>query len=95
MIEHNLLLQYWLQPFLSICGRECLIVGDGLAQLEDAGIIQPAVFELGGQAFVKLDRKALEVADPSCFADVIDFLLRCYYVFGVDFPPPQTGLWPS
>jgi len=37
---------------------------------------------------VKLDRKAVPIDDSSCFSDVVEFLLKCYYVFGVEFPYP-------
>lgn len=65
-----------------------MTVDDAVASLQENNVIQPALFFLDGQPFVKLDRKAIALDEPSCFADLIDFLLKCYYVFGVEYPYP-------
>jgi len=41
--------------------KDCLTVDDAISKLQLDNIIQPVIFELGGQYFVKLDRKAVPI----------------------------------
>jgi hypothetical protein len=47
---------------------------------------QPLIFKVHEKLFVKADNTAICVVDASCFADVVEFLFMCFYVFNVQYP---------
>lgn len=47
---------------------------------------QPALFRCQGRLWIKADQSAIEITSASCFADAVEFLVACYYVFNVEYP---------
>ena len=47
---------------------------------------QPLIFRPQEKLFVKADNTAMCIVDASCFADVVEFLFMCFYVFNVQYP---------
>lgn len=50
------------------------------------GIRQPTLFCCNDEYYIKLDKKPLHINEPSCFADCIDLLLKCFFIFGLQYP---------
>jgi hypothetical protein len=63
-----------------------MTVNEAVQHLTDAGVRQPVLFRINEQYFVKLDKVAMPLTDPSCFADCVDFLVHVFFVFNVDYP---------
>lgn len=60
---------------------------EAIDTITSAEIRQPSLFSCNaGEYFVKLDKKAVRVNEPSCFADCIDLLVKCFFVFSVEYP---------
>ena len=84
-------------PFINVCNRLCLkscydllqgmTVDETVRHLSTSGVLQPVLFRLGDQYYVKLDNTALSIVEPSCFIDCIDFLVEVFFVFHVQYPP--------
>lgn len=43
------------------------------------------LFRLEDKLWLKLDNKAAEVSTASCFADAVELLLACFFVFNVEY----------
>lgn len=48
--------------------------------------LQPMILRIDGQYYIKADNKAIPVYEPSCFVEVVDFLMYVFYVFNVQYP---------
>ena len=48
--------------------------------------IQPMLFKLQDQYFVKVDNTAILIPEVSCFAEAAEFLFMCFFVFSVNYP---------
>lgn len=48
--------------------------------------VQPLLFRIRDQYFVKADSMAIAIPDISCFAEAVEFLFMCFYVFSVSYP---------
>ena len=57
-----------------------------MEDLQSRGVLQPMLFKCEGRYFVKLDAVAMQAADASCFADCIELLFACFWVFNVEYP---------
>lgn len=58
-----------------------------LSTLEEKNILQPILFRVHSQYFVKADATAINISDCSCFSEAAEFLFMCFFVFGVEYPP--------
>lgn len=63
-----------------------MTIDERLSKLSEEGIMQPMLIRCGEQVFIKLDHKAILISDPSCFADCVEFLVKCYFVFRTKYP---------
>ncbi|XP_065649021.1 uncharacterized protein LOC136078100 [Hydra vulgaris] len=80
--------------------EEQMSVPEAVASLQKnvwAGIdnLPPLLFRLNKIYYIKLDARAIEVRDTTCFCDAVEFLLKCFYVFNLSYPheiKPVYGL---
>jgi len=49
------------------------------------GTTQPVLFRIQSEYWVKVDSSAIQLTDASCFADIVELLLACYFVFNVAY----------
>jgi hypothetical protein len=59
---------------------------EAVKQLTDRGIVQPVLLRLQNRYFVKTDHTAIPIFSAACFADCVEFLFMCYYVFHSEYP---------
>lgn len=59
---------------------------DRLNRVSKTKAVQPLLFKLSRRYFVKVDNAAIEVCDVGCFAEAVEFLFMCFYVFSVSYP---------
>ena len=57
-----------------------------LMLLQDKGILQPILFRIRSQYFVKADSTAISIPDCSCFSEAMEFAFMCFFVFMVEYP---------
>jgi hypothetical protein len=80
-------------PFV-MCFQPCHVfilfqgetVDGALARMSDEGILQPTLFRVDGQYYIKLDNSALELESASCFTDALECVFMCFWIFGVEYP---------
>jgi hypothetical protein len=61
-------------------------VEEALRTMADNALAQPTLFRTQNQFFVKADNTAINISSASCFAEAVDFLFMCFWVFGVSYP---------
>jgi len=47
---------------------------------------QPLLFRMENKLWVKVDKTAIELSTASCFAEAVELLLACFWVFNVEYP---------
>jgi len=47
---------------------------------------QPLLFRMENKLWVKVDNSAIELSAASCFAEAVELLLACFWVFNVEYP---------
>ena len=47
---------------------------------------QPLLFRMENKLWVKVDNSAIELSTASCFAEAVELLLACFWVFNVEYP---------
>ena len=57
-----------------------------LCDLGNNGYLQPLLVKCNHQYCVKVDNSAVNIADCSCFAEAVEFLFMCFFVFNVEYP---------
>jgi hypothetical protein len=58
--------------------------------------LQPLLFKVNGEYYVKVDAQAIQVTTASCFCDAVEFLIKCFYVLQLEYPcelKPVYGLF--
>lgn len=46
---------------------------------------QPVLFRIQSGFWIKVDSSAIQVQEASCFADAVELLLACFWVFNVSY----------
>ncbi len=62
-------------------------MNQALSTLEEKNILQPVLFRVHNQYFIKADATAINLSHCSCFTDAAELLFMCFFVFGVEYPP--------
>jgi len=62
-----------------------MTVDEGISHLTAQNVLQPVLFCIDGQFFVKLDSTAMYIHEPSCFADCMEFLFQIFHVFNLHY----------
>jgi len=57
-------------------------------QLREAGCLQPCLFRVGTQCYIKADNTAIPLSSASCFTEAVEYLLMAFWVFNVEYPAP-------
>jgi hypothetical protein len=47
---------------------------------------QPLLFRLNQCYYIKCDHTAIPITEQSCFADGVEYLFMCFFVFNVKYP---------
>ena len=55
---------------------------DIISELQNTEVYSPCCFRTRNQYFIKIDKKAVEITNASCFADGF-FLFQMFYVFNL------------
>ena len=62
-------------------------VDSAVSRLTDDSVTQPMLMRLQSNFYVKADNTGILLADCSCFAEAVELLFMCYFVFNVSYPP--------
>jgi len=63
-------------------------VNQALSTLDDIKyILQPVLFRVCSQYFIKVDATAINLSDCNCFTEAAELLFTCFFVFGIEYPP--------
>ena len=63
-----------------------MTVNEAVQHLIVTDVRQPVLFRISDQYLIKLDKVAMPLTDPSCFADCVDVPLHVFFVFNVQYP---------
>lgn len=81
---------------LTFCIFDCFQdnTADGaLSVLAEQGATQPVLFRVDGNLFIKVDNSAIPLQSCSCFAEAVEYLLSCFFIFNVQYPPELKNFY--
>jgi len=63
-----------------------MTIADALAAVAATESNQPQLFRLSDTYYVKVDNQALPVYGAGCFGEAVEFLLKLFHVFQLQYP---------
>ena len=64
--------------------QDTKVLDEIISELQNEEVYSPCCFRTRNQYFIKIDKKAVEITNASCFADAIFF--QVFYVFNLVYP---------
>jgi len=80
---------HWLGYLVHQLCINCCVSQDDIgvqAAIARIYVTQPLLFYMEDKVWVKVDNSAIELSTASCFAEAVELLLACFWVFNVEYP---------